>query len=143
MDELWPYRSPPETGSGRSTVWRGEPATWAELSAQRSRLRSAVVAGGRPPDDDDLHRLLLVFEELGTNGLRHGRPPVRVTVDATGTGWLLEVSDSGVADPPVPAVGRDAAEGGLGLYMVARLCADHGWDVRGDRKHVWGRVDAA
>jgi hypothetical protein len=36
---------------------------------------------------------------------------------------------------------EDGVEGLLlGLYLVARLCAAHGWDVDGDRKHVWAYV---
>jgi hypothetical protein len=44
--------------------------------------------------------------------------------------------------PPQPAVGRDAAHGGLGLYLVARIFVAHGWPVDGDREHVWARIDA-
>jgi hypothetical protein len=64
-----------------------------------------------------------------------------VAVTATGTSWLLEVSDAAAARPPYPAVGRDAAEGGLGLYMVARICGAHGWAAEGDCKIVWARID--
>jgi hypothetical protein len=38
-------------------------------------------------------------------------------------------------------VGRDAAQGGLGLYLVARLSAAHGWDVHGEHKVAWCRVN--
>ena len=34
-----------------------------------------------------------------------------------------------------------AALGGLGLYVVARVCGAHGWFVDGDRKTVWARID--
>ena len=64
-----------------------------------------------------------------------------VTVTAGLDGWLLEVSDAAADRPPTPAVGRDAAEGGLGLYLIARLCAVHGWDVHGEHKVAWCRVD--
>jgi anti-sigma regulatory factor (Ser/Thr protein kinase) len=140
--QLWVERSSPEPGVVGPAVWRGEPATAAELSAHRGRLRAALLDGARPAhcDDADVERLLLVFEELGSNGLRHGRPPVRMTVTATGSGWLLDASDMAVDRPPAPAVGRDPAEGGLGLYLIARLCAAHGWNVRSGRKHVWGCI---
>jgi anti-sigma regulatory factor (Ser/Thr protein kinase) len=138
----WAYRPPPEDGVAGAAVWESEPDSPAELSAHRGRLRTALLNGARPAgcDDEDVERLLLAFEELGSNGLRHGRPPVRMTVASSGEGWLLEVSDAAVDVPPAPAVGRDPSHGGLGLYLIARLCVAHGWNVRDGRKHVWGRI---
>lgn len=141
--QLWVERSTPELDGRASAVWRGDPASLAELSTHRGQLRAALLDGARPAgcDDADVERLLLAFEELGSNGLRHGRPPVQVTVTATGTGWLLDISDTAVDRPPAPAIGRDPADGGLGLYLIARLCAAHGWNVQDGRKHVWGCID--
>ncbi|TQN44033.1 anti-sigma regulatory factor (Ser/Thr protein kinase) [Blastococcus colisei] len=141
---LWARRPPPQRATtSAADRWEGAPATAADLTALRVRLHAALLDGARPPGatDDDVERLLLAFEELTSNGLRHGQAPVRVTVVDTGTGWLIDVTDAAVDRPPVPAVGRDAAEGGLGLYLVARLCAAHGWTAENDRKHVWARID--
>ncbi|MGK5110681.1 MULTISPECIES: ATP-binding protein [unclassified Geodermatophilus] len=142
MDEAqWAHRPTPEVGADVTARWSGEPATAEEVSALRRQLRGALRDGSLPAGEDDaVDLLLLVFEELVSNGLRHGRPPVRVAVTAVGTGWLLEVSDAAVDRLPTPAIGRDAAAGGLGLHLVARLCAGHGWTVREGRKHVWCRV---
>jgi len=107
----------------------------------RVQVRRALRSGTRPAGEDDGERLLLAFEELVSNGLRHGGPPVEVVVTAAGGGWLLEVSDAATDRPPVPAIGRDAAEGGMGLGLVARICGAHGWSVDGDRKVVWAWVD--
>jgi hypothetical protein len=110
----------------------------------RMQLRDALRAHRRPPgaSDDDVDRLLLAFEELVSNGLRHGGAPVRAALTTTTSGWLLEVSDAAGDFPPVPAVGRDAALGGLGLYLVAQMSAAHGWTVDGQgRKVVWARID--
>src|SRR3954452_20886223 len=106
-------------------------------------LSAALDNGARPTGADDgaVDRLLLAFEELASNALRHGRPPVRVAVTTTGGWWLLKVSDTAVDLPPIPAVGRDAALGGLGLYLVARICATHGWDADGLRAVAWCRID--
>ena len=80
---------------------------------------------------------MLAFEELTSNGLRHGGRPVHVSVTADAHGWLIDVTDSSVDRPPTPAVDRDPAHGGLGLHLVARLSTGHGWFVQGGRKHVW------
>jgi signal transduction histidine kinase len=113
------------------------------VTASRLQLAEAATAVARP-SAEAAERLELVFEELVSNGLRHGGGRVEVTVSATGTGWLLEVLDTAGTTPPTPAIGRDAAHGGLGLYLVARLSSDHGWTPNGtDRKLVWAHVDGS
>jgi two-component sensor histidine kinase len=106
-------------------------------------LAAALHDGSRPAtvDEGAVERLLLVFEELASNALRPGRTPVQATVTGDGTYWLLEVSDTAADRPPAPAVDRDAAQGGLGLYLVARSCGAHGWFTDDGRKITWARVD--
>src|SRR3954462_1139163 len=133
-EALWATRPRPRSGSSGSVVWQGEPTTLAELRAMRMKLRALLSTGEESPDDVD--RLLLAVEELVSNALRHGGSPVRAVVTATGSGWLLEVSDAAGGIPPVPAVGRDAALGGLGLYLVAKLAGAHGWSVDADGRKV-------
>jgi serine phosphatase RsbU (regulator of sigma subunit) len=143
IDAPWTRRPRPAAATPAQAVLHGTPTTLAEVRALRMQLR-ATIAGGRPPgaEDDDVDRLLLAFEELVSNGLRHGGNPVRAVVTTVGSGWLVEVSDAAGDEPPVPAVGRDAALGGLGLYLVAQLSAAHGWTAEdGGRKVVWARVD--
>ncbi len=142
-DALWARRPRPTPGPDVSTVGRWEPASPAALTAHRMQLSAALHHGARPAGADEgaVERLLLAFEELASNALRHGRPPVRVVVTTTGHWRLLEVSDTAVERPPTPAVGRDAAQGGLGLYLVARLSAAHGWDTDGQHKVAWCRID--
>ena len=136
----WTHRPPPVPGPHVTAVWHGQPGTPAELTRMRGWLRAALADGGLPAGADDGERLLLAVEELTSNGLRHGRPPVQVTVTAAGLGWLLEVSDTASARPPTPAVGRDASLGGMGLGLVARVSSAHGWAVHGDRKIVWADI---
>ena len=132
------------TGSDADLVGRWKPATPAELTVHRRELAAALHVGGRPADADEgaVERLVLVFEELVSNALRHGRPPVCVEITASGHFWLLGVSDAAAARPTEPAVGRDAAHGGLGLHLVASLSGAHGWTVAHGRKHVWARIDS-
>jgi serine phosphatase RsbU (regulator of sigma subunit)/anti-sigma regulatory factor (Ser/Thr protein kinase) len=143
-EALWATKPRPRLETPESALWRGEPTTLAELRAMRMQLRELLGSHGRPPGtaDDDIDRLLLAVEELVSNALRHGRGPVRASVTTTGSGWLLEVSDAAGDAAPVPAVDRDAALGGLGLYLVAQLASAHGWTAAEEgRKVVWARVD--
>jgi anti-sigma regulatory factor (Ser/Thr protein kinase) len=120
-------------------MWRWDLETVTQLPAARSALRSLLGCTGRA--DDPQHRfserLVLAFDELASNALRHGRCPVVATVVAGSGGWLLDVSDRAVESVPEPAVDRDPAKGGMGLHLVARMAVAHGWYVDGLSKHVW------
>jgi anti-sigma regulatory factor (Ser/Thr protein kinase) len=142
-DELWGRRPPPPRTPETPVLGRWSPTTPADLTAHRLQLADAASAVARPPAEA-AERLELVFEELVSNALRHGQGRVEVTVSATRTGWLLEVVDAAGHTPPTPAVDRDAALGGLGLYLVARLSSAHGWAPAGaGRKVVWAHVDGS
>ena len=137
----WRHRPLP-TPAGAHATWTWSVTRPADLTAARNELRADLTA--RPWADrvgeEDLERLLLAFEELSSNGLRHGGGGVTVRVDGCPAGWLLDVSDTRPDSPPVPAVDRDPALGGLGLHLVARLSAAVGWAVEGPRKHVWAAL---
>jgi anti-sigma regulatory factor (Ser/Thr protein kinase) len=132
----WPLRPLPD---GRGEVWRWELRAVAELPSARAGLRSRLdgVGFSADPEDHAADRLVLAFDELASNALRHGVSPVVATVIAGSGGWLLDVSDRALDAMPTPAVGRDPAKGGLGLYLVARLSVAHGWYVDEGCKHVW------
>ena len=142
---LWATRELPEPDLRSAVTWTWQPQGPADVTAMRLQLRESARRAPVPAglDDDDVERLLLAFEELASNGVRHGREPVEVRVVAAPGGWLIDVTDAAVEEPPTPAVGRDPAAGGLGLYLIARLAAAHGWAVRFDRKHVWACIRAA
>jgi anti-sigma regulatory factor (Ser/Thr protein kinase) len=87
--------------------------------------------------------MVLALDEMASNALRHGNGGVQASVGLTPTAYLIEVADRAVSSPPVPAVGRDPSEGGLGLYLIAELSTQHGWYVSGDCKHVWALLPRA
>lgn len=134
---LWGPRPLPDVGPGTTTRWSWSLHAVADVTAARGRLRAELPRRAGAIRRDDLERVLLAFEELASNGLRHGTGPVHAVVAAGPSGWLVDVTDAAPDRGPTPAIGRDPAEGGLGLYLVARLGTAHGWCVRDGRKHVW------
>ena len=136
----WPLRPLPD---GRGEVWRWDLRALAELPAARSALRTRIEGVGCPDDRDSSgDQLVLAFDELASNALRHGAKPVVATVVAGSGGWLLDVSDQAREAMPTPAVDRDPARGGMGLHLVARMSVAHGWYDDGSRKHVWACLPA-
>jgi anti-sigma regulatory factor (Ser/Thr protein kinase) len=139
MDQdLWPRRQRPETTGPH---YESEISRPAELRTLRLQLRAWVADGLGSSDADEavVADLITAIDELASNGLRHGRAPVRVRAVRTAQWLLLDVSDGDPHNGPEPAVGRDPALGGMGLRMVAHLTVERGWTVAGERKHVWAR----
>jgi anti-sigma regulatory factor (Ser/Thr protein kinase) len=141
----WPRRPPPGRGAAGRTLGRWWPVRPADLTAGRLQLSAALHDGSRPAGarEGAVERLVMAFEELASNAVRHGRAPVEVAVSDIGDrAWLLTVSDAAGSVPPTPAVGRDAARGGLGLHMVAGAADAHGWTPTSDgRKTVWALIE--
>ena len=129
-DGVWPSAAPPAADPLLS--W--ELADVAELPRMRAQVRRAVAAS---IDPDVLDQLILALDEMASNALRHGGGTVEAAVRLTDTGYLIVVSDSAAAQPPTPAVDRDPSEGGLGLYLIARMALRHGWYAGNAVKHVW------
>ncbi|MCA0145653.1 ATP-binding protein [Blastococcus sp. LR1] len=132
----WPLRPLPD---GRGEMWRWRLNAVSELPRARAALRAQLSRLGHPPEGDDpsSEELILAFDELASNALRHGEHPVVATVVAGSGGWLLDVSDRAPETMPAPTVDRDPAKGGMGLQLVARLSVAHGWYVDDECKHVW------
>lgn len=135
----WDEHGLPELPDGATCVGEWQLPDLPALTRARHQLGSRLV-GQAVAEPDDVERLLLAFEELASNGVRHGRGTVTVRVLCGPAGWLVDVADGAVDRPPVPAVDRDPSRGGMGLGMVARLCPAHGWSVSGGSKHVWACV---
>ena len=132
---VWPSACPPEG----FLVLSWELHDVAQLPEVRAQLRRHAAAG-RPSGQaaaDLRDQLVLAFDEMASNALRHGGGRVSASVRRTEDAFLIEVSDQAAGAPPAPAVGRDPSEGGLGLYLIAEMASDHGWYVRDGHKHVW------
>jgi anti-sigma regulatory factor (Ser/Thr protein kinase) len=133
----WRQEAPPLPVSGCAPLGEWALSGPSAVTSARKALGSTLAAVS---SDDDVERLLLTFEELASNAVRHGRGPVRARVSPVASGWLIDVTDGDVDHPPTPAVDRDPAQGGMGLHLIARLCPSHGWTVAADGKHVWACV---
>ncbi|HEV7871812.1 MAG TPA: anti-sigma factor RsbA family regulatory protein [Modestobacter sp.] len=91
-----------------------------------ARAADASLPAGSEPALEDF---LLAVDEMTTNALRHGRPPVDLRLWADGKRLVCTVTDrgAGLQDPFIgygPAHGDDLSLGGMGLWLARQLC-DH------------------
>jgi anti-sigma regulatory factor (Ser/Thr protein kinase) len=137
--QAWPHAAVPSVAGD---VWHWQIEAMHVISRVRSDLRARIAhpSVSSTSTEDARDGLLLVFEELASNALRHGGGAVRALVVANDEGWLLDLSDEAPEKPPVPAVDRDPSMGGMGLHLVAQLSVQYGWESRPGRKHVWARL---
>jgi len=108
-----------------------EPLLRVDDVREFSGLRRAVAAvlaelGGEPDRLEDLH---LAIDEMSSNGVRHGGPPVTLRLWAGPDRVVCRISDGGSGmDSPFagygPAHGEDLSRGGMGLWLARQLC-DH------------------
>ncbi|MGY1746280.1 ATP-binding protein [Blastococcus sp. SYSU D00695] len=138
-EEAWPHAPVPSVAGD---VWHWQLEAMHVVSRVRADLRARVAhpSVSTSSTEDARDGLLLVFEELASNALRHGGGAVRALVVANDEGWLLDLSDEAPDRPPVPALDRDPSLGGMGLHLVAQLSVGYGWECRPGRKHVWARL---
>lgn len=90
------------------------------------RAADAALPAGSEPGLEDF---LLAVDEMTTNALRHGRPPVDLRLWADDRRLVCTVTDrgAGLQDPFIgygPAHGDDLSLGGMGLWLARQLC-DH------------------
>jgi anti-sigma regulatory factor (Ser/Thr protein kinase) len=131
----WPSSEPPPAVDG----WHWELGHVSELPRVRAELRRGLAeqSGGDDAAAELDEAVVLAFDEMASNALRHGGGGVRARVQRTPGAWLIEVRDSAADTPPQPAVGRDPSHGGLGLYLIAEMADDHGWHLADGQKSVW------
>ncbi|SDY18760.1 Histidine kinase-like ATPase domain-containing protein [Modestobacter sp. DSM 44400] len=131
----WPSAAPPEA----EEAWRWDLSHVSQLPAVRAQLRRGLAAASSvDPKGAELDEaVVLAFDEMASNALRHGGGGVTAQVKRTDRAWLVEVCDQASAQPPQPAVGRDPSLGGLGLYLIAEMADAHGWHSDDAAKSVW------
>lgn len=90
--------------------------------------------GFSPETVDDA---VLVQNELITNALTHGAPPVMVHLEIVGARIRLAVTDSGHGRAMVR---EPDATGGRGLSVVQALTSGWGYELAGDGHAVWADI---
>lgn len=108
-----------------------EPLLDARAVTDFIRLRHTVAAelAHTPGPRDAVEDFLLAVDEMTSNAVRHGRPPVDLRLWASTDRLVCRITDSGtgVTDPFAgygPAHGEDLSRGGMGLWLARQLC-DH------------------
>ena len=101
-------------------------------------LRHAVARALAPParrGPDLAEDFLLAVDEMTSNAIRHGAPPVSLRLWTADDRVVCTIEDGGPGwDDPFagygPAHGEDLSRGGMGLWLARQLC-DH-VDIAGD-----------
>jgi anti-sigma regulatory factor (Ser/Thr protein kinase) len=107
------------------------PRLWAHDVADFIGLRHAVAAelGTVDAPPDLIEDFLLAVDEMTSNALRHGGPPVSLRLWTADDRIVCSIRDRGPGfDDPFagygPAHGDDLSRGGMGLWLARQLC-DH------------------
>ena len=114
---------PHEPAQDREPVLAADGIT--DFIGLRHRLAGVLHGFGR--DRDTTEDFLLAVDEMASNGVRHGRPPVSVRLWVDDDSVVCTITDDGpgVTDPFAgygPAHGEDLSRGGMGLWLARQLC---------------------
>jgi anti-sigma regulatory factor (Ser/Thr protein kinase) len=104
---------------------------WVPEVADFIGLRHAVAAelAGVDAARDAIDDFLLAVDEMTSNAVRHGCPPVSLGLWISSERLVCRITDRGPGwDDPYagygPAHGEDLSRGGMGLWLARQLC-DH------------------
>ena len=103
---------------------------------------AAELAGTGAGDPDLLEDFRLAVDEMVSNAVRHGRPPVGLRLWTAADRIVCTISDGGPGWDDAfagygPAHGDDLSRGGMGLWLARQLC-DH-VDISRRARHPRGR----
>lgn len=79
-----------------------------------------------------------VVTELVVNAIRHGQPPIHVTIERQARGVRIDVSDAGAARPSFSPHGPGS---GWGLRIVDALAV--AWNLADNGSRVWCVLECA
>lgn len=116
-----------------------------EPSADGLRAARAVIVESLRQwsiDDRAANAVLDIANELMSNAVQHGRPPiaVRVELDRINGTVTVVVSDGSTAPARPLPYRAGLSERGLGLRLVSQLSTSWGQRADGEGKSVWATV---
>ena len=112
----------------------------ASASEARGVVRSALADWGLARVDDTVS---LLVTELVSNGVRHARTRLVLTLSLDGPCLRIALSDG---DPRAPVVRprEELTVGGWGLALIDSLSTEWGTDIDDSRgKTVWFQIDTS
>jgi anti-sigma regulatory factor (Ser/Thr protein kinase) len=120
------------------TVDRSFASDAASIRAARRFVLAAV--GGAPSDLRDA--ISVMVSELAMNAVQYARTTFVVSIDLTGDGLRVAVTDSGGGNPEAQPLPPASSPHGRGLFIVDRLADEWGVGPAGDgpERTVWFRV---
>jgi two-component sensor histidine kinase len=114
------------------------PAEVASGAEARHFALSALAQWGLTAFNDTVN---LLVSELVSNGVRHARTPLELTLSFDGRCLRIAVAD-GDPRPPVVTTRQELTVGGWGLTLIESLSTQWGTDVdEGRGKTVWFEID--
>ena len=84
--------------------------------------------------------VLDVAHELLLNAQQHGSAPIRLAVEVSDTGVLVQVHDGSPEPARTLPYRPGISDHGLGLRLVRQLAVDWGQDIDATGKTVWARI---
>jgi anti-sigma regulatory factor (Ser/Thr protein kinase) len=99
----------------------------ADLAVVRKQVKSELLAAGADPAV--VEDFVLAVNEVSTNAMRHGRPPVDVCLWTADEVVVCRVTDHGTgAEDPLTIyyspTGEELPQERMGLWLVRQLCDD-------------------
>ena len=111
-------------------------STPASVAVARAVIRDVL----RTAAPEQAESAAVCGSELVANAVRHGSPPIHLSVQFRADKVLVVVQD-GNRTPPLPRVAGSTDQGGRGTMIVERLADRWGVEFLPDGKQVWCRFD--
>jgi anti-sigma regulatory factor (Ser/Thr protein kinase) len=104
------------------------------------RISRELVRSTLDSMDTDLVEVAAILtDEMVTNAVKHGRPPISLAIEGDNEGIVISVADGGPGFPVARAVDR-TAENGRGLVIIDVLSDEWGVVPLYQGKQVWCRL---